>query len=71
MTSAIFDDAVELIECGLCHREVDESDIADCPGGHIHCFDCWTECGPCVDDEVQERRGERGGDRTDYLGDNL
>ena len=60
-------EADELVECEIGWHEVPESEIADCP--NIHCFDCWTECGPCVDDEVLERRAEQAADRTDYLGE--
>lgn len=59
----------ELIECELGVHEVPEDQIADCPAGHYHCFDCWTECGACVDDEVLEKRAEQAADRTDYLGE--
>jgi hypothetical protein len=60
---------VEYVECSLGGEDVTEDEIADCPGGHIHCFDHWTECGPCVDDEVLEKRAEQAADRTEYLGE--
>jgi hypothetical protein len=61
-------EADELVECELGVHEVPEDEIADCPAA-VHCFDCWTNCGACVDAEVLEKRAEQAADRTDYLGD--